>query len=183
MFLNTEALHAGLPQVAASPSDAGILELIVCRPGIGERRELDKAVLDVDEGLVGDNWRVRGYPKAPDGAAHPDMQLNIMNARAIALIAQQRSRWPLAGDQFYIDLDLSYDNLPPGTRLAFGTAIVEITAEPHLGCQKFSERFGRDAALFVNSEQGKALNMRGVNARIVQSGIVRAGQTIRKITI
>ena len=181
MHLNTEQLEQGLDHVRQSPRDGGTLEYIVCRPGIGERRVLAEAELTTEQGLVGDNWLARGYRKTADGSAHPDMQLNIMNARAVALIAGDRERWQLAGDQFYVDLHLGYDNLPPGTRLAFGTAVVEVTAEPHLGCAKFIERFGRDAALFVNSELGKSLNMRGINARVVQAGRVGVGSVISKV--
>ena len=91
-----------------------------------------------------------------------------MNARAAALVAGDRERWPLAGDQLYVDLDLSGENLPPGTRLAIGSAVVEVTDEPHTGCKKFSARFGLDALEFVNSPEGRALNLRGINTRVVE---------------
>jgi hypothetical protein len=181
MFLSTSELEAGIDHIESSPKDRGVVEKIVCRPAVGERRELDAAQLDVQLGLVGDNWLRRGYKKTPDGQAHPGMQLNLMNARAIALIARSPERWQLAGDQFYVDLDLSPDNLPPGTRLLIGDAIIEVTAEPHLGCSKFIARFGRDAALFVNSDVGKSLNLRGINARIIRSGKVQPGSVISKI--
>ncbi len=173
-------LEDGLDHIRASPRDSGTVELIVCRPDIGLRKVLPEGHLDVMLGLRGDNWKRRGYRKSPDGAAHPDMQLNLMNARAVALIAQTRSRWPLAGDQFYVDLDLSPGNLPPGTRLEIGSALIEVTAEPHLGCQKFLERFGKDAVMFVNSSAGKALNLRGINARVIEGGVVATGAMIRK---
>ena len=86
-----------------------------------------------------------------DGSANPDAQLTLMNARVVALVAGERERWPLAGDQLYVDLDLSADNLPPGTRLAVGSAVIEVTPEPHTGCAKFSARFGSEALRFVNS--------------------------------
>ncbi len=170
MFLSASELEAGVDDIKSSPKDAGVVEKIVCRPAVGERRELDRAQLDVQTGLVGDNWAKRVFGKF---TPNPDMQLNLMNARAIALIARSPDRWQLAGDQFYVDLDLSPDNLPPGTRLLIGDAVIEVTAEPHLGCSKFIARFGRDAALFVNSAVGKSLNMRGINARIIQSGDVQ----------
>ncbi len=181
MFLSTSELEAGIDDIKLSPTDRGVVEKIVCRPAVGERRELDAAQLDVQLGLVGDNWLSRGYKKTPDGQAHPGMQLNLMNARAIALIARSEDRWQLAGDQFYVDLDLSPANLPPGSRLLIGDAVIEVTAEPHLGCSKFIARFGRDAALFVNSAAGKSLNLRGINARIIQSGKVQRGSVISKI--
>ena len=125
--LTTEELHAGLDGIRQSPKDEGVLELIVRRPRIGEREVLDEGQLDVVEGLVGDTWSTRSSRRSKDGLAHPDMQLNIMNARVIALVAQDRERWHLAGDQLFMDLDLSAENLPPGTRLAVGSAVIEVT--------------------------------------------------------
>lgn len=181
MFVSLAELENGLPHIEQSPHNEGTLELIVCRPAVGKRKELPWGNLDPEYGLMGDNWLKRGYRKSAGGTAHPDMQLNIMNARAISLIANGKPRWQLAGDQFYVDLDLSKDNMPPGTRLAFGSAVVEITAEPHLGCKKFKDRFGRDATLFVNSERGKALNLRGVNAKVISPGKVELGAVIHKL--
>ena len=134
---------------------------------------LQEGLLDLSEGLVGDNWKTRGSRRTADGSAHPDMQLNVMNARVIALLAQGVERWALAGDQLYIDLDLSFENLPPGTRLALGSAVIEVTGQPHTGCDKFLSRFGVDALKFVNSETGKALRLRGLNAKVVQAGVIR----------
>lgn len=182
MFTTTEELHAGLDTIRRSPQDNGVVEKIVCRPAVDTRRELQEAQLDTEVGLVGDNWLARGVYSAPGDLSHRDMQLNLMNARAIALIARSEERWQLAGDQFYIDLDLSPQNLPPGTRLQLGEAIIEVTAEPHTGCSKFMARFGRDAAVFVNSALGRSVNMRGINARVIQSGTVRTGSTVRKLS-
>ncbi len=176
-----EELEAGLDEIRRSPKDGGALALIVRRPKTGEREELSEGRLDVVEGLVGDNWRARGSNRTPDGSAHPEMQLNLMNARAAALVAQGKDRWKLAGDQLYLDLDVGLDNLPPGTRLAVGAAVIEITSVPHLGCKKFTKRFGLDATKFVNSEEGKALRMRGVNARVVSAGDIRVGDVVRKV--
>jgi MOSC domain-containing protein YiiM len=142
---------------------------------------LAEATLDVDEGLIGDNWRARGYRKHTDGSPHPDMQINMMNARAAALIAGTEERWALAGDQLYVDLDLSGANLPPGTRLSIGSAVLEVTAEPHTGCKKFVSRFGLDAMRFVNSPVGRELNLRGINAKVVRSGTIRVGDAVRKL--
>ncbi|MEP5764524.1 MAG: hypothetical protein ABJ308_08015 [Halieaceae bacterium] len=181
MHTSAKELEDGLEAIRLSPKDCGLVEQIVCRPGVGERQELEAAELDVSLGLVGDNWLARGNRKTDDGAAHPEMQLNLMNSRAITLIARDRERWKLAGDQFFVDLDLSPENLPPGTRLAIGQACIEITAEPHLGCKKFIERFGKDAAIFVNSAVGKSLNLRGINAKVIQPGIVKLRSEIKKI--
>ena len=181
VFSSTNELEAGLDFIRQSPKDSGRVELIVCRPAVGKREELNQAMLDVDRGLDGDNWLARGDRHTADRLAHPDMQLNLMNARAIALVAQTRERWKLAGDQFYIDLDLSSDNLPIGSFLAIGEAVIEVTAEPHLGCSKFSRRYGREATKFVNSKIGKMLNLRGINAKVISSGKVDLGASIRKI--
>lgn len=179
--LTTGELEAGLDVIRQSPKDAGVLELIVRRPTIGEREVLTEGTLDPTEGLVGDNWRVRGSSATADGTAHPDMQLNIMNARAAALVAQAKERWQLAGDQLFVDLDLSGDNLPPGARLAIGSAVVEVTPVPHNGCKKFTERFGLDAMKFVNSPEGKELHLRGINAKVVQAGVIRAGDVVTRL--
>ena len=134
------------------------------------------------EGLVGDSWRTRGSSRTPDGSAHPNMQLNIMNARVIALVAQDKDRWQLAGDQLFIDLDLSAENLPAGTQLSLGAAVIEVSPQPHTGCQKFVARFGLDAVKFVNSAVGKELHLRGINAKVIQSGTIRVGDVVRKIS-
>ena len=179
--LTLEELEAGLDEIRQSPKDEGIVELIVRRPQVGEREILKEAELHLAHGLVGDNWSVRGSSRTADGSAHPDMQLNVMNARAIALIAQHKERWSLAGDQLFIDLDLSPDNIPPGTRLELGSAVIEVTNQPHTGCKKFVERFGVDALKFVSSPVGKELNLRGINARVVQPGVIKVGCKVIKI--
>lgn len=179
--LTTEELEAGLEHVCQAPKTDGSLELIVRRPAVGQREVLSKGVLDPAEGLVGDSWNVRGSTRTPDGRPHPDMQLNVMSARAAALVSQDTARWPLAGDQLFVDLDLSAENLPPGTRLALGTAVIEVTAEPHTGCGKFVERFGVDAMKFVNSPVGRRLHLRGVNARVVVPGAIAVGDRVTKV--
>lgn len=175
MATTADDLRAGLPHVAAAPADNGTLELIARRPQVDEREVLDEAELDVDLGVVGDSWRTRG--KRPN----PKAQVTLMNARAAALVAGDRDQWALAGDQLFVDLDLSGANLPPGTRLEIGSAVVEVSDLPHLGCGKFTARFGEEARALVNSDEGVALNMRGINTTVVQSGTVRCGDTVRKL--
>ena len=179
--LTTAELEAGLDHIRRAPAEEGTLLLIVRRPGVDERQVIEEGQLDLDLGLVGDNWMTRGSARTHDGSAHPEMQLNIMNARVTELVAQDKERWQLAGDQLYVDLDLSLANLPAGTQLAIGQAVVEVTAIPHRGCQKFTARFGEDAMRFVNSAVGRELNLRGINARVIQPGLIRVGDKVRKI--
>ena len=179
--LSSEELEQGLDHILQSPKDEGVLELIVRRPDVDQRETLEAGRLDAEEGLVGDNWQARGSRHTPDGLADPDMQLNIMNTRVVALVAVDPDRRALAGDQLYVDMDLSPDNLPPGTRLELGEAIIEVTEPPHTGCRKFAARFGNDAVLFVNAGMGKKLNFRGICAKVVQSGDIKAGDVARKL--
>jgi|SRR3954467_3002651 hypothetical protein len=176
-----DELEAGLEHIRQSPKNNGRLELIVCRPETGERQVLEEATLDLTDGLLGDNWKVRGSSKTTDGSAHPERQITIVNARAIGVVARERDRWPLAGDQLFIDLDLSQQNLPPGSRLTIGSVVLEITAPPHRGCSKFVSRFGADAMKFVNSPLGQELNLRGIHAKVIQAGVVRVKDPVVKL--
>ena len=180
--LTLAEMDAGRAAILQSPKDAGVLQLIVRRPGVEQREVLMEARLDPAHGLVGDNWQARGSRSTTDGAANPDMQLTIMNARVVSLLARSEDRWALAGDQLFVDFDLSESNLPPGTRLAIGSAVVEVTASPHTGCKKFAARFGADAVAFVNSPEGKRLHLRGINAKVVRPGMIRGGDTVKKMT-
>lgn len=176
-YLTMEELEAELEAIRAAPADGGTLELIVRRPAEGEREILEEGELDPAHGLAGDRW---GRSR-PGRVLNPATQITIMNARVTAAVAQGRERWPLAGDQLYVDLDLSEANLPSGTRLTLGSAVLEVSAEPHTGCKKFVERFGMDAMLFVNSPAGKALRLRGANASVVRAGVVRVGDLATKL--
>jgi hypothetical protein len=179
--LTMEELEAGVSDIRSAPQNEGVLELLVRRPKVDEREILKEAQLDFVEGLVGDTWRMRSSSRTFDGSPHPDMQLNIMNARVAALVAVEKDRWPLAGDQLYLDMDLSTANLPAGTRLALGSAIIEVTDQPHRGCAKFVARFGVDAMKFVNSPLGQELCLRGINAKVVQPGTIRVGGIVKKL--
>ena len=179
--LSMTELEAGMDIIRQSPKDDGVLRMIVRRPREDEREAISSGELDPQMGLIGDNWKIRGSRHTPDGSANVNVQVTIMNSRLIALLAQEQERWSLAGDQLYIDMDLSEENLPPGTRLALGSAVVEVSAEPHTGCRKFSSRFGVDAMKFVNSPEGKKLHLRGINARVVESGRIQVGDVVRKV--
>lgn len=179
--LSMEELEGGLAGIRQAPADAGVLRMIVRRPRFDEREVLEEGVLDLAEGLVGDNWLARGSASTPDGSAHPGKQITVMSARVIALVAREQEHWPLAGDQLFIDLDLSMRNLPPGARLAIGSAVIEVSDLPHNGCKKFAARFGVDALAFISTPEGKQLRMRGLNAWVVQPGVVRVGDVARKL--
>ena len=179
--LSIAELEAGMDLIRQSPKNNGVLKMIVRRPKVDEREVIHEGELSLEEGLVGDIWKERFSRRTPDGSANLDAQITVMNARAVELLAQSEDRWSLAGDQLYVDLDLSDDNLPPGTRLALGSAVIEVTAVPHTGCAKFAERYGTDATKFVNSPEGKRLHLRGINTRVVQAGKIQVGDTVKKI--
>ncbi|HZM24518.1 MAG TPA: MOSC domain-containing protein [Anaerolineales bacterium] len=181
LHLSIMELEAGMDHIRQSPKENGVLKMIVRRPAVDEREAISEGELNTTEGLEGDTWKTRGSSHTTDGSANVNSQITVMNARTIALLAQDEERWSLAGDQLYIDMDLSDDNIPPGTRLAIGTAIVEVSAQPHSGCKKFSSRFGVEAMKFVNSPEGKRLHLRGINTRVVQPGTIRVGDVIKKI--
>ena len=180
-FLTRKELEAGLDEIRRSPRDEGTLTLIVRRPQTDQREVMTEGQLDLAQGLVGDNWPARDSSLTADGAVDIDRQLTLMNSRVIALLAPDKTRWPLAGDQLFVDMDLSTQNLPPGTRLKLGSAIIEVSAAPHTGCKKFVSRFGVDAMKFVNSPVGRELCLRGINARVVQAGAIRVGDVVKKI--
>jgi MOSC domain len=181
VYVEADQLEAGLDRVFASPAEVGTVALVVRRPAEGEREILEEGVLDLEQGLVGDRWRparTGDYGAGDDGRA---AQITLMNAQVIDLVAGDRDRWALAGDQLYVDLDLRYENLPPGTRLQVGSAILEVSDLPHTGCAKFTARFGSAATRFINAKPNRELRLRGMNTRIVTPGTVRPGDTIRKL--
>jgi len=173
-----EELLAGVDHVRESPRDSGVLELVVVRPHRGQRRVQEVATLDLGLGVLGDTWIERGSSRTADGSANPEAQVTVMNARAADLVAGARDRWALAGDQLYVDLDLSVENLPTGTLLRVGDAELEVTAAPHTGCAQFKERFGGDALRLTATPDGRSLRLRGINTRVVRGGEIRAGDTV-----
>jgi len=176
--LSRAQLEAGLGHVLDSPAANGTLVLLVRRPAVGIRELAAEATLDPAAGLVGDNWLDRRSSSTPDGSADPQRQVTVMNARLAELVAGSPDRMALAGDQLYVDLDISVRNLPAGSRLTVGDAVLEVSAVPHTGCAKFVARFGPDAMRFVNSRVGRKLRLRGMNARVVQAGTVHLGDRV-----
>ena len=179
--LTMTQLEAAVDRIRESPKDNGVVEMIVRRPQIDTREVVAEAHFDVKDGLIGDSWMYRGSSKTADGGPHPEMQVTIMNSRVVDLVAQAKERWPLAGDQLYIEMDLSKENLPAGSRIAVGSAVLEVSPLPHTGCHKFVSRFGLEAMKFVNSEIGLQLCLRGINAKVIEGGTVKLGQTAKKI--
>jgi MOSC domain-containing protein YiiM len=172
-------LEAALDLVRAAPKHSGTIELIARRPAQGTREIVERARFSLELGVVGDGWHRR--PSRKTGAPNPEQQVTIMSARAIAAIAPNRDDWSGAGDQLYVDFDISVDNTPPGTRLAIGTAVLEVSSHPHRGCAKFTKRFGSDATKWVNSDEGCRLNLRGIATQVVVAGEARRGDVIRKL--
>ena len=176
-----DELRAAVDDIRQAPADRGTVALVVRRPEVNRREVLHEGYFDAADGLAGDTWRLRRSGRTTDGSAHPDMQLTLMSVRAIGAISPDESRWPLAGDQLFVDLDLTYANLPPKTQLQIGEAVLEVTEQLHTGCGKFVERFGLDAMKWVNSPEGRTLNLRGIYAKVVTAGRIRPGDTITKI--
>ena len=174
-------LESALNHILASPADGGKLEMISARPAVGERKLLDHATLDAEQGMAGDNWKDRSSTRTADGSANPDAQITIINSRLVNAVSGSKSRWQLAGDQLVVDIDLSHDNLPVGSRLQIGSALVELTAEPHTGCVKFASRFGNPALRFVSGPVAMQQRRRGANAKIIESGTIRVGDVANKV--
>jgi MOSC domain-containing protein YiiM len=179
--LSLAELTAGLDRIRAAPREEGRLAAIVARPEHGERLDLDSALISLAGGVEGDHWAKGCWRSLADGSPDPDVQICIMSARVIELIAQERANWPPAGDNLFIDMDLTPDNLPPGTRLAIGSATIEITAVPHNGCDGFIARYGRDACVFVNTGEGRRMRLRGIYGRVIADGRVSVGDKVRKL--
>jgi hypothetical protein len=178
-FLNWAQLEAGLDHVRLSPKDYGPVEMIVIRPQPLARRLVAQADVNADVGVVGDCWAAK--PSSATGKPNPEAQVTLMNSRFAQHIAGTRERMPLAGDQLYVDFDLSEDNVPPGTQLRIGSALLEVSATPHNGCKKFLERFGPDGMPFVNSPEGKRLHLRGINCKVIEAGTLSVGDKVTKV--
>ena len=176
-----EELESGLDEIAEAPKDQGRLEAIIVRPEHNERKPVNSIELSPEHGVKGDHWAKGCWKTLADGSPDPDVQVCIMSARVIRLLAGDKAHWPPAGDQLFVDLDLSRSNLEPGQRLTLGSAVIEITAVPHNGCNKFIERYGLAATQFVNSKFGKENRFRGIYAKVIDAGTISVGDMVEKI--
>lgn len=175
-------LELGIDEIKESPKDNGLIEMIVRRPETETREIINSCEISLVNGLEGDNWKARGSSSTPDNSADPEAQITLMNSRVIQLLSGDKENWQWAGDQFFVDMDLGIENLPPHSRIQIGSVILEISATPHTGCKKFSGRFGVEALAFISTPLGKSLRMRGVNAKVIQAGQIKVGDVIRKVS-
>lgn len=171
-------LETILEDVRNSPTEVGKILLIAVRPANGERLVVDQARMSTETGLEGDNWLDRSADK--DNVSRHN-QLTLMNSRFADAITPDGKGWELAGDQLYVDFDISLENAPAGTLLQVGGATIRISEEPHTGCAKFVRRFGREMLKMTQTDVGKDLRLRGVNASVIESGTVCTGDSIRRV--
>ena len=171
--LSYDELEAGWAKAAPSPSDDGSVDMIVRRPARDQREELASAAFTAEAGLAGDDWLRR--------SGNPQAQITLMNSRLIHLLTGDKSRWAEAGDQLFVDMDISKANLPPGARLQIGEVVMEISPLPHEGCTKFARRFGGPARKWIMSDQGVLERRRGVYATVIEDGIINQGDRIQKL--
>jgi len=154
-----------------APRDRGSVRAICVRKGNGIHQTPPRVTLSERRGVEGDRW-------ADSVDRDPEAQVTLMAARVAELVASERTPFYGAGDNFYVDLDLAEDALPPGTRLRIGTAVLEVSSKPHTGCKKFRERFGVEALRWVNHKMNRALRLRGINCRVVTAGEVSVGDEV-----
>ena len=167
-------LEASLSALAELPKDSGRLALIVRRPADGVRETPQTVRLTPEEGVPGDSWG-----RSPSRKL--DAQIAVMRRDVAELIANGQPL-TLFGDSLFVDFDISTPNLPTGSRLRVGEAVVEVTPMPHNGCAKFKGRFGQDALVFVNAKPTRHLNLRGIYWKVVEPGEVSVGAEIRVIS-
>jgi hypothetical protein len=179
--LSRAELQAALPQILDAPKDEGVIDGIIIRPAIEQRQELQSCSMSLEGGMKDDHWALGCWKSTDDGAPHPDVQICMMMSSCIGLIAQERDNWAVAGDNLFIDMDLTPGNMPPGTRISMGSVILEISDTPHNGCAKFIKRYGKDACVFVNTGDGDKYRLRGIYGRVVQDGTVSVGDKVTKL--
>lgn len=155
------------------PTGTGRLAGIIRRPASGQRDVIQRILLSVAEGIPGNRWGSR-IPQDPEG------QIAVMRADVAELIAGARgaTAFALFGDNLFMELDLSVEALPPGSRVRVGTAVLELAAKPHTGCSKFLARFGPGALKLVSDPGLRHLNLRGIYLRVVDPGEIAEGDTV-----
>jgi MOSC domain-containing protein YiiM len=174
-FDELEELWSSVPP---PPREIGSVRLLCVRVAPGVHMTPQEVKVTLESGLVGDRW-AGNHENDPDREA----QVTVMNAAVAELVAAGVQPLHEAGDNILVDLDIGHDNLPAGSRIRVGDAILEITATPHSGCSKFSERFGQDALRWVNWRHWRERRLRGVNTRVVQGGRVRVGDQVERLPV
>jgi MOSC domain-containing protein YiiM len=159
-----------LKDLSGENSDNGHVAMLMRRSEGGRREVLERVELSPEAGIPGDAWVRAQNPKR-------DMQIAVMQKNVAELIANGQPL-PLFGDCLILDLDLATANLPAGSRLRVGSAILEVTPEPHNGCRKFRARFGDDALRFVSMRELRHRNLRGIYMRVAEAGEVRTGDAV-----
>ena len=179
--LSLDHLKTFMPHILDAPKDDVALDLVVVRPDRDIRELPKRARVTAKDGVVGDHWITGSGLRNDDGTGLVDAQICMMMSRVIEAIASSQENWPPAGDNLFLDMDLTPSNMPPGTRFSIGTAEFVVTPQPHNGCQKFIDRYGRDACLFVNTGEGRNLRLRGIYSRVTRDGEISPGDRLRKI--
>ncbi len=172
--LPMEDLLKRLAALPRAPRDRGEIAALFARPGSNERTPIEKANLTAAGGMPGDRW---SRPREGKPDPRPDKMLATMQAGVARMIANGQPLG-LFGDNLYLDLDLSAANLPAGTRLRAGGAVLEVTPEPHNGCLKFKARVGADALRLVSRKEDRHRNLRGIYLKVIEDGLVAAGDPV-----
>ena len=169
-----DELEDGWKARSSPPRDAGSVRLLCVRRASGVHETPASVMITAAGGLAGDRWANRGAGKDPDGAS----AVTLKSAAVAELVTAGEQPLHMAGDNILVDLDISVEALPPGSRLAVGDAILRVSEQPHNGCSTYRDRFGIDALKWVSTPEGRARRLRGMNCSVVRDGIVRVGDPI-----
>ncbi|MEF3048329.1 MOSC domain-containing protein [Pseudotabrizicola sp. L79] len=174
-------LMAALPQVLAAPKTDARIDGLCFRPAFNQRQFPDSLTLTRDQGVPGERWLTAPWMKLPDGSPDPRIQVSILPLRVMDLVWRDREGQPHPGDTIVADLDMSEANLPAGTLLQAGTAVVRVSDAFNDACVKWKVRYGKDAKDWVKAPGHPPLRLRGVLCSVEQDGIVRLGDRLRKL--
>jgi hypothetical protein len=174
-------LMAALPFVMAAPADNAPVRQLCFRPDRHARSFPDQLALTRAAGIPGDRWLAEPWLRLPDGAPDPDIQVSILPARVLDLIWKPGDTAPHPGDPIIADMDLSLANLPPGTLVQAGSAVLRVSALFNDGCVKWKARYGADAKDWITAPGHPALRLRGILCAVVQDGAVRIGDRLQKL--